>query len=413
MNPITLTEGQQNALNQFITFLASPLMQTFVLCGYAGTGKSTLIRELLDQYPALLKAVRLINPHSINYDLVLTATTNKAAEAMAQITGMEVKTIHSHLGLRVKTDYMTKTSELTWAKGRVTPLQQLIFIDEASFIDPALLSMIFKGVRDCKIVFIGDPAQLNPVKCSTTPVFSAGFPTAMLTEVVRQAKGNPIIELATAFRETVSTGKFFSFTPDGEHIQYLSRDDFNQAVLDEFTRPDWKFNDSKVLAWTNGCVIEYNKAIQNHTKGRVQFAPGDYAINNTFISVGARSLKTDQLVYISCVGGDTERLGVKGNIHVADGIEVFMAHDREDVKKRLVQAQLDGDYSAAQAIASWADLRAASACTINKSQGSTYNKVFIDLDDVKRCTNGNSLARLLYVATSRARNQVVFTGDLV
>jgi ATP-dependent exoDNAse (exonuclease V) alpha subunit len=58
-------------------------------------------------------------------------------------------------------------------------------------------------------------------------------------------------------------------------------------------------------------------------------------------------------------------------------------------------------------------LRAAYAQTINKSQGSTYDRVFIDLDDLARCSSGDQLARMLYVGFSRARHQVFLTGDLV
>ena len=61
----------------------------------------------------------------------------------------------------------------------------------------------------------------------------------------------------------------------------------------------------------------------------------------------------------------------------------------------------------------WIDLRAAYAQTVDKSQGSTYDKVFIDLDDISHCTSGARIARMLYVAVSRARHQVIFTGDLV
>jgi ATP-dependent exoDNAse (exonuclease V) alpha subunit len=58
------------------------------------------------------------------------------------------------------------------------------------------------------------------------------------------------------------------------------------------------------------------------------------------------------------------------------------------------------------------DLRAAYACTINKSQGSTYDRVYIDLEDVRKCKNPNLLARLLYVGVSRARHQVFLTGSI-
>jgi ATP-dependent exoDNAse (exonuclease V) alpha subunit len=64
-------------------------------------------------------------------------------------------------------------------------------------------------------------------------------------------------------------------------------------------------------------------------------------------------------------------------------------------------------------VENWIDLRAAYAQTVNKSQGSTYDRVFIDLDDIRRCNSGDQIARMLYVAVSRAREQVFLTGDLV
>lgn len=144
-----------------------------------------------------------------------------AAEAFSQITGLPVATIHSALSLRVQTDYSTnKTRLIPAAKD---PEGKLLFIDEASYIDKELLGYIFKLTKNCKIVFMGDPAQLTPVKSSGTPVFDANFTGAQLSQVVRQAEGNPIVDLSTKFRETVKTGEFFSFKPDGEHIQYMDR----------------------------------------------------------------------------------------------------------------------------------------------------------------------------------------------
>ena len=86
MTAITLTSDQQNALEQFTQFLSDPSEQVFVLEGYSGTGKTTLVKTLLDQLPALMKTVRLINPQVKRYDVELTATTNKAAENFGMIT---------------------------------------------------------------------------------------------------------------------------------------------------------------------------------------------------------------------------------------------------------------------------------------------------------------------------------------
>lgn len=414
MPVITLTTDQQNALDKFIAFLSDPIERVFVLSGYSGTGKSTLVKHILDYLPKYQKTLRLINPKATEYDVQLTATTNKAAEALQSITSYPVTTIHSALGLRVQTDFKTNTTQLVpFSKDYV--YSKILFIDEASYVDSQLLTLVFKRTKDCKIVFIGDPAQLTPVKSQTTPVFESQFREARLEQVVRQAEGNPIIDLSTKFRETVNTGAFFSFTPDGSAVTHLSRDDFNAAVQDEFTRPNWKYMDSKVLAWTNQRVVDYNHWIRDQVAGDPDFQPGDYALCNKFVGTRGVTLKTDQMVQITAISAEIEQYGVRGKTYTIDyRANFFMPNSRQAKQDRLKQARADEDFHLVEEMESrWIDLRAAYACTINKAQGSTYDKVFIDLDDIRRCNSGNQIARMLYVAVSRARHQVIFTGDLV
>lgn len=414
MTAITLTNDQQNALNAFTTFLFDPVETVFVLKGYSGTGKTTLIKYLLQQLPNYIKTAKLIDPKVPTYDVELTATTNKAAEAFQQITDQEVNTIHSLLGLHVQTDYATNTTTLLPSKkGQLEG--RLLFIDEASYIDRDLLNWIFKLTNRCKIVFMGDPAQLTPVKSQGTPVFDAKFSGAMLSQVVRQAEGHPIIDLSTKFRETVNSGEFFQFVPDGQHIQYMERDAFDEAIKEEFTRPDWKYKDSKFLAWTNKRVVDYNHAISDLVKGDPSFQVGDYAICNKYVSSGKKSLKTDQLVCITGIQDGVSRHGVSGKQMGIDyNMSFFFPDSLKDKNNLIKKARAAENYHIVQeAEAQWIDLRAAYACTINKSQGSTFDKVFIDLDDISRCNSGNQIARMLYVAVSRARHQVYLTGDLV
>lgn len=413
--PITLTEDQQNALDAFHQFLLDPIETVFVLSGYSGCGKSTLVRTIIDEVPRFIRTAKLINPKQQDWPIELTATTNKAAENLGAITGHPCGTIHSYLGLKVQTDFRTGVTTLTPRKGAIPIEHTLLFIDEASYIDKQLLGYIFQLTKDCKVVFIGDPAQLTPVKATSTPVFDANFSGAHLAKVVRQAEGNPIVDLATKFRHTVNTGEFFSFTPDGHSVVYLPRDKFNEAVEMEFSRLDWKYQDSKVLAWTNKCVIGYNHFVRNHVKGDPHFAVGDYAVCNSFITAGGKSLKTDQLVQITSISHDTQVLGVDGKWFTVDEtVSCFMPNHLADKNKRLKEAKANNEISViAQIETEWIDLRAAYACTINKAQGSTFDRVFIDLDDIRRCNSGDQIARMLYVGVSRARHQVFLTGDLV
>ena len=225
------------------------------------------------------------------------------------------------------------------------------------------------------------------------------------------------MELSTKFRETVSSGEFFSFKPDGVAIRHMPRSDFEDEILKDMKSPDWHYNTSKVLAWTNKCVVNYNNAIRDHIQGDPELKEGDYALCNKFISQGAHSIKTDQLVFISSISNDTYEHNLLGNWFILDNnssYRFFMPKHLEE-KKRLIKEVKDaGDhFLLAEIDNQWIDLRAAYACTINKAQGSTYDRVFIDLDDISRCNSANQIARMLYVGVSRARHEVVFTGDFV
>ena len=400
-------------MNAFQQFLLDPTETVFVLSGYSGCGKSTLVRTLLDKLPVFMKTAKLINPSQKDYEVALTATTNKAAENLARITGSSATTIHSFLSLRVSTDY--KTGVTTLSPRNWNPVENyLLFIDEASYIDSKLLELIFKLTNKCKIVFVGDPAQLTPVKSSATPVFGANFNGAALTQVVRQAEGNPIVDLSTKFRHAVNTGEFFSFKPDGHHIQHLNEMDFHQAIINEFARPDWSYADSKILAWTNKKVIAYNQFVRNQVKGSPDFHVGDYAVCNSYVQLGKTSIKTDELVEITKINPPFSNHNVMGRYFEINGTtDVFFPTSLEEVAARIKIAKAEDDYLLLATIENtWIDLRAAYACTINKSQGSTFDKVFIDLSDVSRCNSGDQIARMLYVAVSRARSQVFLTGDL-
>lgn len=414
LDTLTLTADQQAAMDAFYQFMMDPQEQVFVLSGYSGCGKSTLVRTLMDRLPGFQKACRLVNPSFKDYEVELTATTNKAAENLAQITGMAVGTVQSFLGLRVSYDPRTNTSDLVPRNNFSPPEGVLLFIDEASQIDKALLSYVFTRTVRSKIVFIGDPAQLTPIKSSTTPVFSAGFSGAALTQVVRQAAGNPIVDLSTQFRHTVNTGKWTPFVPDGHHVRRLNRADFNAEIEAEFTRPGWKYADSKILAYTNKCVVSYNAYVRNLAKGDPHFQVMDYAACNSFLQAGKNSIKTDQLVQITGIEPDCVHQDVPGNWVTVDySIKVFHPKSLAEKAARIKQARAAKNYSLVTEIEqSWIDLRGVFAQTINKAQGSTFGSVFIDLDNVGECHNGDQIARMLYVGVSRARDRVYLTGDL-
>lgn len=413
MSDLILSEGQQRAQNAFIAMLNSPTEHVLVIEGYAGVGKSTLVDTLMKNLDSYMKMAELLNPNAPTYEVALTATTNKAAEVFSQMTGMEVSTIHTYLELYVWKDFKTGQSTLK-SRGGDPKVCKLLIIDEASMIDPELLKLIFERTENCKIVFIGDPAQILPINCPFAPVFSAGYPTATMDEVLRQAEGSPIIGAATNFRNTVNTGIWTPFKPDGQAIQVVEREEFYDLIIDEFTRPGWKFRDSKVLAWTNACVIKYNHAINDKVSGTAEISVGDYVVNNKMVTNGTTKITTDQQVYVTKIVEDMVEFGVRGRLVELDYKHSFFFPDTLESKAaRIKEAKTNNEYSVLKHIDErWIDLRSAFAQTYNKSQGSTYDIVFIDLDDLNKCHIANAVARYLYVGFSRARHRVYVTGTI-
>ena len=417
MSQVVLTNCQQKAFDAILSFLADPTQTFFVVEGFAGTGKTFMMKEVIKEWGRISEAIQLICPTHNVTDMVFTATTNKAAEELQRATGWKTKTIHSALGLTVRRNYETGQPVMT-EKPRFEPIQNsVIIIDECSYLDDQVISKLLSRTVNCKFIFLGDPAQLVPVGYKHAPIFLKQFPTVRMTEVKRN--GGKILDLATAFREAVTTGVFPQFKPDGQEIVWLNGPDFQQAIDAEFGRKLWNYEHSKVLAWRNNTAIAYSKYIREQVMGDSDIQVGDFVSVNTYVQhpSGKASHKTDSIVLIQEIGPEVEEFGYKGHWIKIDGLYYFNPVNYKDRARALTRAQAMQNkvdaYQWGRQIDAWIDLRALTAQTINKAQGSTYKKVFIDLNDIAECSSGDSIARMLYVGTSRASQQVIFTGDLV
>jgi exodeoxyribonuclease-5 len=412
---IKLTTDQDRAYKEIIDFLVDPAKYVHVLSGYSGTGKSTLVRLILDDFDKITKMMQVVT-NRYEPEVILTATTNKAAESLQTISGRPTGTIFNALGLIVKKNYQTGVTNVIPKRNAEKLQDKIIFIDEASFANAALLKTIFKQTERCKILFIGDPAQLVDFKSSNAVVFESGYSESLLEEVVRQSNRNSqIIDVSTNFRNAINGAPVQGFKPNGTDITVMDRQDFNDAVTAEFARPDWVSGDSRFLAYTNKTVIKYNEWIANHLTGTSDIRVDDYVVNNNFVVTHAGSISTDQLVHVTQISSPEILHNVPGKFfELNESHRVFVPDSLIDKKDLINYCRKNDDFhTLAEIENTWADLRHEFASTINKSQGSTYKKVFIDLDDVKRCNIQHQLLRLLYVSFSRASEQVILTGDLV
>lgn len=403
----TLTACQQHAYSQIVNLLTTS-QKELVINGPAGCGKTTLVKSFLEEWPQF---VALSGGTFKDYDTYLTATTNKAADALSSATGLETSTIHSFLGLRVQNVGYKKTKLLD--NGKAVPDNALVIIDEASFIDADLLKQIRKKAHSCKIIYLGDPCQLKPVGSDDTPVFTAGIPTANLTQIVRQSDDSPIQKLSRALRDHVDGQPMPKAGVDGVNILHLAQHEFNSSLIADCKAGAG--NSVRALAWTNQVSIGYNEMVANAISGSSEIKLGDTAVVNKQVSKrGYYKLNTDSTVYITGLGKwELDGNGIVSRLVEIGSINIRQARNHVDALELIKKAYTESNIASATDLENYyVDLRLMYASTVNKAQGSTYDTAYIDLNDIGKCRDQDQVKRMLYVAVSRARTKVVFTGDL-
>lgn len=374
-----LTSEQIQAKESLLAFFLDNRPE-IILQGHAGTGKTTLIKEVLKDYKELMS-----NSDFLDLKLkkpVLLASTHKACEQLSLAVGEKVKTIHKHF--RVGID---EKSHLSHDEGK------LYIIDEASYINDNLLNILRK-FKKSKFLFIGDERQLTPVGSNYSAVFYADIPTITLTQVIRQNKALDIKDYCDALRDVIRDGTAIPIPKDSANIFKLTREEFNTTILNVT-------DNTCLLCFKNSTVNQYIKHILKNRFNSKSIPVGSLAINYGEYSNG---LNNNQTVRITA-SKQTVLADCKGYSYSLEGLHnVFVPNTKADLN-RLIKANLHYEYHIA-------DLKPAWACTVHKAQGSTYSQVFIDLDDFKHTHDMESLRRLMYVAFSRASSTIYYTGEL-
>lgn len=463
-----LTPAQALAHDQLLPFLQGRHKAGLaVLEGYAGTGKTFLVARLLRDLADLKiavaaptnKAVRVLRDQLIEADVaVLEAGDPDSGVRLPQARiGCVCRSIHSLLGLKLK-ELENGQQETTSERKSTLRDYDVVVVDECSMLNRFLFEKIVMERGQAQILFVGDPAQLPPVKEEAlSPVFEKISFVVRLAEVVRQAADNPIIQLSIRLRQLIEAGvkasalNLLDVLPplQSRPKAALVRESASTLVawwlLQRDEVPD---SDVRIIAYTNDRVRWYNQQIHQtlHPNAATRFVAGQQVIvhqqcaaqrriddrgllepDRLITSEELRVLETEPRSHPFFPQIAAEWVVLRGeNGHT---YEVFVARDEADWQRRisrefsefralkaqadqephpptreaLKQAARDASNRGWALARTFAPLRHAYAITCHKSQGSTFDCALVDFTDLARMRDPFEFNRALYVAITRSR----------
>ena len=279
-----LTPDQQDAEELIKEWYFNLDSQVFVLCGYAGTGKTFLIDHAV-------KALGLTAGKSA----VFVAPTGKAASVLLR-SGTPAGTVHSLIYTREEDIEVDENGEVVSErflrfvkKEKIDSEIKLIVVDETSMVsDEVLRDLLSFGV---KCLFSGDPAQLPPVNGSNSLLT---MPCITLTQIVRQEEDNPIVRLATMAR----AGKIIPFGAYGDNVSVIPKNSLVPAM-----RRKLLLEADQVIVGTNRTRENLNREIRSYLG----------------ISAAA-ALPVEGEKLICTLNNWRKKIDERGNFHLVNGI---------------------------------------------------------------------------------------------
>ncbi|AUR85898.1 AAA+ ATPase domain protein [Vibrio phage 1.081.O._10N.286.52.C2] len=416
-----LTNCQEGALNAFMESEGN-----MTISGPAGSGKTYLMKSILE---------------ALKYENVaMVAPTHQAKNVLHKMTGCEVSTIHSLL--KIHPDTYEDQKHFKQA-GEVEGLEDIdvLIVEEASMIDDEIYKIMGDTMpRKCRILGVGDKYQLQPVKHDPgviSPMFTR-FDCFEMTEVVRQAKDNPLIQVATEVRE----GGWLRSNWSKERKQGVLRVPSVTKMLDTYLskiKTPEDLMDYRILAYTNDCVDTFNGIIREHIyKTSDPFHVGEYVVTQAPVMVSGGKfpvcvIDNGEVVKILNIRQET----VSGGLPVVDD-EVFdvavLTIEKDcgsvfeftvlwdDLQKERFARYLSiaaGTYKSTRGNtkrywrAFWAlkeqmiETKSLGASTIHKSQGSTVKGVCIYTPDMGYA-DPELVQQLAYVGLTRPTDWALY-----
>ena len=448
---IKLTNNQKEAINKVKDFVVSQ-NDIFILTGAAGTGKTTVVKDIIKE----------VNKYVT--EIILLAPTNRAAKILSQKTNIFTETIHAAIynlediknkdGEIINTRLIPKYLEMDFDKKKTKKLKTqsvLYIIDESSMLsaspnkdgalisDRSLLEDLYSHVKfynpNNKIIFVGDSYQLPPIgysgiapalqKIFLEENFSKKIEEYKLTDILRQDKESPILTLAKSIKEKIDQNQttYNLIIPN----RFKNYNSFIRFFCENYNFK--KPGNSIALGWSRKNVLEMNLNIRENlfNKKPNVFEIGDIVYVNTTwqkfphkiskgeigIIVGLKDYKGTVEAGILFHEATIEFTGSNGKKHQIQSkvfsdytysdidmlpkeMFVKLAIERSNKNEKFKETKNPKDDQYMNAI----QVKFAYALTVHKAQGGEWENVFLHAN-----TNWRDL-RWNYTAVTRASKNI-------
>ncbi len=436
------TESQERLfgyLQEFITDSQSE-RRVFILQGYAGTGKTTIVATLVKVFK------------SLGYKTLMMAPTGRASKVMSLYSGQMAFTIHKII-FKPQQDLQ---GIIRFIRQKNTYKNTVFIVDEASMIGndcefdrkgllDELIEFVFENQQAAnKLMFIGDTAQLPPVgmvkspaltlsvlrdrhKCTTT-----GF---QLREVVRQSQTSGILHNATMLRDKLTQGQtdFALRTRGFADVMSIHGNELSEWL--ETCYHTFGEENTVVICRTNKETIRVNDFIRRHLLQReLELDVGDMLMivkNNYFwlpVESPAGFLANGEFVQVLRINNIEEKYGMRfadltlrlvdypeagdfeAKVHLSTLTDPSAALSATHIQA-LVKAVCDSErinYEEAQMnpYCQALQVKFAYALTCHKAQGGQWNAIFVIMGFLTQEMINEELLRWLYTALTRAKDRV-------
>ncbi|MDD6878687.1 MAG: ATP-dependent RecD-like DNA helicase [bacterium] len=374
-NNITYDEEQKIAIKN------SMEKNLFVITGGPGSGKTTIIKSIVDLYMELEK----ISRNKALEEIALLAPTGRASKRLSESTLFPSTTIHRFLKWNKETD---KFSVNEYNKAEC----KFVIIDEASMVDTYLMDSLLRGLKiDTRIVIVGDYNQLpsvGPGQVLKDIIDSDVIEKVTLNKLHRQNDGSNIIDLAYDINNGIINEDIFNKKDD---LVFIKSDDIPneiKKISKEFENADYK--DFQILVpmykTING-IDNLNKILQGI------FNPKEK---------GKNEIKLDDVIYRE--GDKVLQLTNMPDENVFNGDIGIISY----IEEKQITIDFDGNY-VKYTPSNYKKFKHAYAISIHKSQGSEFSNVIIP---ISKSYSKMLYRKLYYTAVTRSKRKLILIGDI-